>query len=107
MFKVMHETHLVNKVIENLRGREIRKAKLRLGRMHSRADVFSELFAAQTKGTDMEGFELEVEEVPVKINCPCGFMGRVAVMEHVHFVRCPKCNGIVDPATGNEIELVY
>lgn len=98
---------IVGRVIENLRGKGISQARLRLGRLHARADVFRELFAAKTKGTDMEGFELEVEEVPVKINCPCGFMGRVSVGDNVRFLRCPKCNGVVDPATGNEIQIIY
>lgn len=103
----MHETHLVNSVISKLKENDLKKVKLRLGRMHCRTDIFEELFKAQTKGSELEGMELEVEEVPVRINCKCGFSGRVNVMEHMHFVRCPKCNEIVDPATGNELELIY
>ena len=103
----MHETRLVNTVISELLNKNVKKAKLRLGRMHCRADIFQELFKAHTKGTPLEGAELEVEEVPVKIRCKCGFTGRVNVMEHIHFVRCPQCNEIVEPLTGNELQIVY
>ena len=103
----MHETRLVNSVVSELLERNLRRARLRLGRMHCRADVFGELFKAQTKGTPLEGMRLDIEEVPVKIRCPCGFVGRVNVMEHLHFVRCPHCNEIIDPLTGNELEIIY
>jgi Zn finger protein HypA/HybF involved in hydrogenase expression len=103
----MHENRLVNTVVSELLDRNLKKAKLRLGRMHCRADVFQELFRAHTKGTPIEGMKLEIEEVPVKIRCECGFAGRVPVMEHVHFVRCPQCNQIVEPLTGNELEITY
>ena len=103
----MHETRLVNRVISELLDKNVSSAKLRLGKMHCRADVFRELFKAQTKGTPLEGMKLDIEEVPVKIRCECGFLGLVRVMEHVHFVRCPKCNNISEPLIGNELELVY
>lgn len=103
----MHETRLVNSVISEILDRNLKHVKLRLGRMHCRADVFEQLFRAQTKGTPIDKIKLEIQEVPVKIRCKCGFAGRVNVMEHIHFVRCPHCNEIVDPLTGNEIELIY
>ncbi len=103
----MHETRLVNRVIAELLDKNIKQAKLRLGRLHCRADVFKELFKAQIKGTPLKGIELEVEQVPVKVRCACGFTGRVSVMDNTRLVRCPKCGEIVEPLTGNELEIVY
>jgi Zn finger protein HypA/HybF involved in hydrogenase expression len=103
----MHETRLVNSIVSELLNRNLTEAKLRLGRMHCRADVFRSLFREQTRGTPLENMRLEVEEVPVKIKCKCGFQGNVSVMEHIHFVRCPECHDIVEPLTGNELEIIY
>jgi len=103
----MHETRLVNTVIAEILNKNVRRAKLRIGRMHARADIFEELFKAQSKGTPAEGVELTVEEVPVKIRCQCGYTGHVRVLEHVHFVRCPHCNEIAEPITGKELEIIY
>ena len=105
--KHMHEQQSVQFVIEQLRRSGARKAKLKLGLMRGNPKSFTEMFSFQVKGTELEGVELEIKPVPVDIKCPkCGFEGTAAIIEHVHFVRCPKCNAICDVIHGNELELI-
>ena len=102
----MHEMKTIQEVISEL-GRlgNPARAKLRLGAMRAEPEHFREIFSEYVKDSPFEGTELEIEEVPVEIFCPCGFSGEVPVQEHVHFVRCPECGKVADVTSGNELEI--
>lgn len=103
----MHEQQSVQFVIEQLKRTGAKKAKLKLGLMRGNPKTFLEMFSFQVRGTELEDVKLEIEPIGVEIKCPkCGFEGTVAIVEHVHFVRCPKCNEIADVVYGNELELI-
>jgi len=104
----MHEFGSVQKAIQDLR--RIRptpkKVKIVLGKMRGSAKVFEEMFREYTRGTELEGIELEIEQVPVEVRCECGLEGLVRVSEHIHFARCPKCGKVADILKGNELEII-
>jgi Zn finger protein HypA/HybF involved in hydrogenase expression len=103
----MHEFSSVQEAIKRMR--EIRptprRVRIRLGKMRGSVKGFEEMFREHTRDTELEGIGLELESVPVEISCPCGLEGTVRVMEHVHFVRCPKCGQVTDAVRGNELEI--
>ena len=103
----MHEFGSVQEAITRLRQVRPtpRRARIRLGRMRGSAKGFEELFREHTRDTELQGIGLEIESVPVEISCQCGLEGTVRVMEHVHFVRCPKCGHVTDAVRGNELEI--
>lgn len=104
----MHEFGSVQNVIQELRKMKPvpKKVKIVLGKMRGSAKNFEEMFREYTRETELEGIELEIEQVPVKIKCECGLEGLVRITEHVHFARCPKCGNIVDVLQGNELKII-
>jgi len=105
----MHEMKVLQEVISEL-GRlgNPSRVKLKLGAMRAEPEHFRDMFSEYVKDSPLEGTELEIEEVPVEIFCPCGFSGFVDVddaAEHTHFVRCPECGKIADVTSGNELEV--
>jgi Zn finger protein HypA/HybF involved in hydrogenase expression len=104
----MHEFGSVQKVIQDLKSIDPipRKVKIILGKMRGSAKGFEETFREYTRETELEGIEIEIEQIPVKIKCECGLEGLVRVAEHVHFVRCPKCGKIADVVQGNELKVI-
>jgi Zn finger protein HypA/HybF involved in hydrogenase expression len=104
---LMHEFGSVQEAIKKLGQLRPapRRVRIRLGRMRGSAKGFEEMFREHTRETGFEGIGLEVESVPVEISCSCGLSGLVRVMEHVHFVRCPKCGQVADVVRGNELEI--
>lgn len=105
----IHEFSTVRQVIFELNKRQEKnkKVKLILGRMLSNKKTFTEIFHEHVKGTELESILLDIEEIPIKIKCQCGFEGNIEITEHVHFVRCPKCGKIADVLQGNELEIIY
>ena len=104
----MHEVESVRKVMSELKKSGKKKASLRLGRLKASPKVFAGIFRELTKGTGLEGFKLEIEEIPVEILCrKCGFSGKVKVIEHLRFARCPKCGKVADILSGNELRIIY
>jgi len=102
----MHETATIIEVVSELgRFGNPKRARLRLGAMRSEPERFREMFKEYVRGTPLEGTELDIEDVPVEVFCPCGFSGMVEVHEHVHFVRCPECGKVADITSGNEVEV--
>jgi Zn finger protein HypA/HybF involved in hydrogenase expression len=103
----MHEFSSVQEAMKRLRDiRPVpRRVRIRLGRMRGSAKGFEEMFREQVQDTELQGIGLEVESVPVEISCSCGLSGLVKVMEHVHFVRCPRCGQVADAVRGNELEI--
>ena len=104
----MHEFGSVQKAIQDLRNMDPRprKVKILLGKMRGSAKGFEEMFREYTRGTELEGIDVEIEQVPAEIKCGCGLEGIVKITEHVHFVRCPKCGQIADVIKGNELEII-
>lgn len=103
----MHEQQSVQFVIQQFKETGVKKAKLKLGLMRGDPKTFMEAFKFQVRGTELENVKLKLEPIGIEIKCPkCGFEGTIALMEHVHFVRCPKCNEIADVVFGNELEFI-
>ena len=109
MERLMHEMKAVQKLVEEYMAMEPKpgKIKVRLGRMTANPQVFSQMFREYLSSMNLPAVDLEVEAVPVKGKCGnCGYEGNITVMEHVHFVRCPKCNKVADILQGNELKIV-
>ncbi|MBU2520158.1 MAG: hydrogenase maturation nickel metallochaperone HypA [Nanoarchaeota archaeon] len=103
----MHEQKSVQFVVEQLEQSGAKKAKLKLGLMVANPKTFKEIYDLQVRGTSLENVKLEIESIPIEVKCPkCGFEGTVAIIEHVHFIKCPQCNEIADIIHGDELELI-
>jgi Zn finger protein HypA/HybF involved in hydrogenase expression len=103
----MHEFGSVQEAMRILRQIQPipRKVRIKLGKMRGSSKGFEEMFREHTRDTELQGLSLEIEQVPVEISCSCGLEGLVRVMEHVHFVRCPKCGQVADVIKGNELDI--
>jgi Zn finger protein HypA/HybF involved in hydrogenase expression len=103
----MHEFGSVQQAIREIRKMRPlpRKVKILIGKMRGSARGFEEMFREHTRDTELQGIGLEVESVPVEIRCDCGLEGLVRIMEHVHYVRCPKCGDVAEVVRGNELEI--
>jgi Zn finger protein HypA/HybF involved in hydrogenase expression len=103
----MHEFGSVQEAIRRLRQIQPapRRVRIRLGKMRGSAKAFEEMFRENIRDTELRGIGIEIESIPVEISCPCGLSGLVRVMEHVHFLRCPRCGQVTDPVRGNELEI--
>ncbi len=103
----MHEFGSVQEAIARLRKIQPApgRVRIKLGKMRGSAKGFEELFREHTRDTELQGIGLEIENIPVEIKCSCGLEGTVRVMEHVHFVRCPRCGQVTDAVRGNELEI--
>ena len=65
------------------------------------------MFREFAASTAFSGIEMEIQSVPVVVKCKgCGYQGNVAVMEHIHFARCPECSKVADILQGNELEII-
>lgn len=104
----MHEFGSVQKAIQDIKKMDPvpKKVLIRLGKMRGSAKTFEEMFREYTRGTEIENIDVRIEQVLVEVKCECGLEGHVRVTEHIHFVRCPKCNNIADVIKGNELEVV-
>lgn len=103
----MHEFGSVQEAIRRLRqiNPTPGSVRIRLGKMRGSARAFEEMFREHTRDTELEGIGLEIESIPVEISCSCGLSGMVRIMEHAHYVRCPKCGHVTDAVKGNELEI--
>ena len=103
----MHEFASVQEAIRRIRKMQPvpKRVKIRLGKMRGSAKGFEEMFREHSRYTDIENIELEVENIPVEIKCSCGLEGMVRIMDHAHFVRCPKCGQVADILRGNELDI--
>jgi Zn finger protein HypA/HybF involved in hydrogenase expression len=103
----MHEFGSVQEAIRKIRAMEPLpgKVRIRLGKMRGSAKAFEEMFREHARDTELAGIGLEIEQVPAEISCECGLKGIVRVVEHVHFLRCPRCGRVADPVSGNELEI--
>ena len=57
---------------------------------------------------DLTGWKVIVEEMPSKIKCECGFVGRAHVKQRQHDIviyNCPMCSSVPRPIIGQFIKL--
>ncbi len=103
----MHEFGSVQQAIRDIRKIQPTptKVRIRLGKMRGSAKAFEEMFREHTRDTELMGLGIELEHVPVEIRCECGLEGPVRIMDHLHYVRCPRCGEIADVIRGNELEI--
>jgi len=103
----MHEFGSVQEAIIRLRKMRPlpRKVRITLGKMRGSVRGFEEMLRENIRDTELEGLQFETEHIPVEIRCPCGLEGMVRIMEHVHYVRCPKCGQVADVLKGNELNI--
>jgi hydrogenase nickel incorporation protein HypA/HybF len=104
----MHELAIAESVVQvavnHAQGRPVAKVALRVG--HLRQVVPSALefgFELLAKGTEVEGAELEIEEVPAAVSCrACG-----AETERAEFpLSCGSCGGFhVEVLRGEELQV--
>jgi hydrogenase nickel incorporation protein HypA/HybF len=105
----VHELSIAEAIVavaeRNAKGRRVAKVEVQVG--HLRQVVPSSLefaFELVTRGTSLDGAELEIEEVPTSVACrSCGAEGRV---DELPFA-CPSCGGVdVDVTSGDELLVV-
>lgn len=113
----MHEYSVVAELISSLipqldshdgvvRAVILKKGDLRI--LSDRALVNA--FEIVARGTRLEGSELQIEPVPVRVACcACGYEGDAERLEDedAHFsvpvLSCPRCRGKVKVASGREL----
>jgi hydrogenase nickel incorporation protein HypA/HybF len=102
----MHELSIADAIVaiaaEHARGRSVAKVEVKIG--HLRQVVPSALafaFELVAEGTPVEGADLEIEDVPVRVTCrTCAADGRAAEFP----LTCPKCGSAdVDVLSGDEL----
>ncbi len=101
----MHEQSAVEAIIKTLEEKTLKKARIKLGMMRGEKSRILDIFKTQVEGTPLEQIDIEIEQVPVTSKCACGFEGTIDIPGHVHFIRCPRCGKIIEPLTGNELEI--
>ncbi len=100
----MHEFKAVNEVVRKiLAAEEPRIAEITLGELYGDADNFKKTVKELLKGTKAENVIISIKQTPLKVKCTCGFSGRIKVMDHIHFVRCPRCGKIAEIKSGDEL----
>jgi len=108
----MHEAgiaqHLIEIAAQHLQRvphGPVRRLNVRIGELAGvNPDSLDFAFECFAKGTELEGARLEVERVPLTVDCgACG--GRTAVVDYVF--RCGACGAeATRVATGRELEFV-
>ena len=104
----VHELSLIQEMMkvveEQIRAYEVKKVHLVSLSVGKLMTVVPEslifCFEILSKGTNLEGAKLEIEEIPVK--CRCKDCGEEFLVEAFSFF-CPKCSGInLEQLSGNE-----
>ena len=109
----MHEAAIVRRIID-IAESEARSAaasrigviKLRIGEFRGVArEALEFAFAVLKSGTLAEGASLEIEMIPLRLDChKCG--GSRVEMEDLR-LSCPGCGGEVTISSGRELEVEY
>ena len=107
----MHELSIISNIFtiletlaEENRLTTITRVRLQIGELqHIVPEMLDFAFETVAKGTKAEGASLEIEMVPIRMQCrTCHFEFMVA--EHTYI--CPKCSGTsLDTLQGTEIIL--
>lgn len=94
----MHELSITQSIIriceEELlkhKIRKVNKVKIVVGELSGLVpDCIHSYFEIASVGTSIEGAELEIEKLPIKIKCnSCSFEGEITKGTY----NCPKCDG--------------
>jgi hydrogenase nickel incorporation protein HypA/HybF len=105
----VHELALAEAVVaiaqENARGRQVARVELKVGRLRQvvpEALAFSFELCAQ--GTSVEGAELAIEELPVRVACrTCGAETTVEAFP----LACARCGELdIEVTAGEEFQVV-
>lgn len=108
----MHEMSIAQGLIDILReemrrhrATRLRRVRLRLGELSAVVpEALSFCFSVITEGTEMEGAELVMDQVPLEGRCKaCGETFRVLN----YTFQCPKCDGqSVEVLGGRDLSVV-
>jgi len=108
----MHEGHFTEQIVEAIikevgkyPAARVQRVKVSVGEMyHLEPESVKEHFLAMTAGTALGGAVLELDEIPVKINCrTCGLDGPV---EDHHLMMCAGCGSTdVGVMAGDVVEI--
>jgi hydrogenase nickel incorporation protein HypA/HybF len=101
----MHELSLADAIVQicrgHARGRRVVTVEMRIGRLRQVVpDALEFAFALVAQGTELEGAELAIEDVPVRVTCrTCAAETEVEAFPLV----CWRCGGLdVEVVAGEE-----
>jgi len=104
----MHELSIASAIVDiacrHADGRRVEKVELRVGRLRQVVpDALVFAFELVAQGTAVDGAELEIEEVPVRVECrSCGAEGDVEELP----LACKGCGSLdVKVTAGEELEV--
>jgi Zn finger protein HypA/HybF involved in hydrogenase expression len=114
----MHEVELANRVLEAVRGiaseqkGKLKKVNLKVGELNEPDSL--DFWLKKLGGSEFVGVEFNIERVPLRIKCDCGYSGGVNTPVDPHSpapeleLVCPKCEGrcSVSLESGRELEIV-
>ncbi len=107
----MHEVALVADLVDaavaRLEGPRAKRVVIRYASTIP-ADVFEQAWAMLTAGGPLDGAELEANEFPVRLACPCGFSGALGHDDVIGPGQavCPSCSELRSFPPTPELELV-
>ena len=106
----MHELSLITNIFQQALEAKAKKVSVTLGALKGvPKQQFTEMFRELAEGTEIEGADLEVREVPLTIRCACGHGEEIQDVPHIHHAvldwPCPKCGKAAEIVTGNEMEI--
>jgi hydrogenase nickel incorporation protein HypA/HybF len=109
----MHEANFTEQIVQAIldelkkipeRGRP-KRVKVNVGEMlHLNKESVLTHFQSLSKGTALEGLDLDLEEIPVRLACKdCGWKGSA---EDHHLLFCSSCNSIaVEILSGRDVTI--
>lgn len=108
----MHEIGLIQAVMDEVSRvaeangvKRVTRVRLVVGRLNGAIPEALEFaFSVLTPGTMFEGARLEIESVPVRLNCPhCGAESQGEDLAYF----CPECGGRARIVAGQELYIDY
>lgn len=103
---VIKDAYLAMQTMRELNKKDcVDKVRLRIGRALTTPERFRRVFERFSEGTFFEDVELEIEEVPVKVSCDCGYSRKVSE-GYFHRKECPRCNSSLYYSEGEEFEII-
>ncbi len=79
--------------------------RMRLGEGLMNSDSFSRIFNRFAEGTIFEDIDMEVEEVPVRYGCECGYVRNLSALSGGSS-NCPRCGNDLEVVEGFDYELL-
>jgi hydrogenase nickel incorporation protein HypA/HybF len=95
---------LVRRSAELAEGRRVDVVLVRCSAAVDSEELLGVFPMAAAGTAELEGAVLELEAVPARIQCPCGFSGELDA-DHVvgHIVICPDCGRAAELSRGLEL----